>query len=168
VTLEGGVSCGPRAYLRPGTVMRAGSKAGTHVEIKNSTVGPNSKVPHLSSLGDTTLGEDVNIGAGTITCNYDGFAKNPTTIGDRAFVGSSTMFVAPVSVGEDAVTGAGSVITKDVPAGALGIERTAQTIEKGWTRKHRARRNGKTGSGETVMKERETNETNQHEEEASQ
>jgi bifunctional UDP-N-acetylglucosamine pyrophosphorylase/glucosamine-1-phosphate N-acetyltransferase len=168
VTLEDGVSCGPRAYLRPGTVMKAGSKAGTHVEIKNSTVGPNSKVPHLSYLGDTTLGKDVNIGAGTITCNYDGFAKNPTTIGDHAFIGSSTMFVAPVSVGEDAATGAGSVITKDVPAGALGIERTAQTIEKGWTRKHRASRDEKAGSGETVIKEHETSETNQHEEEASQ
>jgi bifunctional UDP-N-acetylglucosamine pyrophosphorylase/glucosamine-1-phosphate N-acetyltransferase len=152
--LEDGVSCGPRAYLRPGTVMKAGSKAGTHVEIKNSTVGPGSKVPHLSYLGDATLGKDVNIGAGTITCNYDGFTKSPTHIGDRAFVGSSTMFVAPVSLGADAVTGAGSVITKDVPDGALGIERTRQTVKEGWTFKH-TRKNRK-------------DKTHRHEEEASQ
>jgi bifunctional UDP-N-acetylglucosamine pyrophosphorylase/glucosamine-1-phosphate N-acetyltransferase len=138
--LEDGVSCGPRAYLRPGTVMRAGSKAGTHVEIKNSTVGPNSKVPHLSYLGDATLGEDVNVGAGTITCNYDGFAKNPTTIGDRAFIGSDTMLVAPVALGADAVTGAGSVITEDVPDGALAVERARQTVIRDWARKHREQR----------------------------
>ncbi|MDR1083056.1 MAG: bifunctional UDP-N-acetylglucosamine diphosphorylase/glucosamine-1-phosphate N-acetyltransferase GlmU [Coriobacteriales bacterium] len=134
--LEDGVSCGPRAYLRPGTVMKAGSKAGTHVEIKNSTVGPGSKVPHLSYLGDTQLGEDVNIGAGAITCNYDGFSKNQTTIGDRSFIGSDTMLVAPVTVGSDTVTGAGSVITDDVPDGALAVERTRQHIVKGWAREH--------------------------------
>jgi bifunctional UDP-N-acetylglucosamine pyrophosphorylase/glucosamine-1-phosphate N-acetyltransferase len=152
--LEDGVNCGPRAYLRPGTVMKAGSKAGTHVEIKNSTVGPGSKVPHLSYLGDATLGKDVNIGAGTITCNYDGFSKSPTRIGDRAFVGSSTMFVAPVSLGADAMTGAGSVITKDIPDGALGIERTKQTVKEGWVFKH----SKKNGNGKA----------RHHEEEASQ
>jgi bifunctional UDP-N-acetylglucosamine pyrophosphorylase/glucosamine-1-phosphate N-acetyltransferase len=136
VVLEDGVSCGPRAYLRPGTVMRTGSKAGTHVEIKNSIIGPNSKVPHLSYLGDALLGEDVNIGAGTITCNYDGAEKNPTMIGDRAFIGSDTMFVAPVTVGTDTVTGAGSVITADVPDGALALERTKQHIVRDWTRTH--------------------------------
>jgi bifunctional UDP-N-acetylglucosamine pyrophosphorylase/glucosamine-1-phosphate N-acetyltransferase len=154
VVLEDGVSCGPRAYLRPGTVMKVGSKAGTHVEIKNSTVGPGSKVPHLSYLGDATLGEDVNIGAGSITCNYDGFAKNSTRIGDRAFVGSSTMFVAPVSLGADAMTGAGSVITKDVPDGALGIERTRQTIKEGWAFKH--------------TKKKRKDKTHRHEEDTSQ
>jgi bifunctional UDP-N-acetylglucosamine pyrophosphorylase/glucosamine-1-phosphate N-acetyltransferase len=118
--------------------MKAGSKAGTHVEIKNSTIGEGSKVPHLSYLGDATLGVDVNVGAGSITCNYDGSVKNPTTIGDRAFIGSDTMLVAPVSLGADTVTGAGSVITKDVPDGALAIERTEQSIKKGWTRKHRS------------------------------
>jgi bifunctional UDP-N-acetylglucosamine pyrophosphorylase/glucosamine-1-phosphate N-acetyltransferase len=135
-TLDCGVSCGPRAYLRPGTVMMAGSKAGTHVEIKNSTVGPGSKVPHLSYMGDATLGADVNVGAGSITCNYDGFAKHPTIIGDRVFVGSDTMFVAPVRIGSDAVTGAGSVITRDVPANALAIERTDQRVVEDWSKRH--------------------------------
>ena len=137
VTLEDAVNCGPRAYLRPGTVMKAGSKAGTHVEIKKSVVGEGSKVPHLTYLGDATLGVDVNIGAGTITCNYDGARKNPTTIGDRAFVGSDTMFVAPVSIGADTVTGAGSVITSDVPDGALAIGRAKQVVAESWTSKHR-------------------------------
>jgi bifunctional UDP-N-acetylglucosamine pyrophosphorylase/glucosamine-1-phosphate N-acetyltransferase len=139
VVLEEGVSCGPRAYLRPGTVMKAGSKAGTHVEIKNSTVGPGSKVPHLSYLGDALLGEGVNMGAGSITCNYDGFEKNRTVIGDRAFIGSDTMLVAPVTVGPDTVTGAGSVITSDVPGGALAIERSRQQVVKGWVHKHARR-----------------------------
>jgi len=130
--LEDNVACGPRAYLRPGTVMKAGSKAGTHVEIKNSTVGSNSKVPHLSYIGDATLGSDVNIGAGTITCNYDGISKNPTTIGDRAFIGSATMLIAPVTVGADAVTGAGSAIAKDVPESALALERNKQTTIENW------------------------------------
>ena len=136
-TLEDGVSCGPRAYLRPGTVMKAGSKAGTHVEIKNSTVGEGSKVPHLTYLGDTTLGTGVNIGAGCITCNYDGVNKNPTVIGDRTFVGSDTMMVAPVNLGADVTVGAGSVITKDVPDGALAIERSEQVNVLGWTMRHR-------------------------------
>ncbi|MDR1184264.1 MAG: bifunctional UDP-N-acetylglucosamine diphosphorylase/glucosamine-1-phosphate N-acetyltransferase GlmU [Coriobacteriales bacterium] len=136
-TLEDGVTCGPRAYLRPGTVMKVGSKAGTHVEIKNSTVGPDSKVPHLSYLGDATLGEGVNIGAGSITCNSDGAAKHPTVIGDRAFIGSDTMLVAPVTVGADTVTGAGSVITANVPDGALALERTRQVVVDDWTRTHK-------------------------------
>ncbi|MCL1846447.1 MAG: bifunctional UDP-N-acetylglucosamine diphosphorylase/glucosamine-1-phosphate N-acetyltransferase GlmU [Coriobacteriia bacterium] len=135
--LEAEVACGPRAYLRPGTVMKAGSKAGTHVEIKNSTIGEGSKVPHLSYMGDAMLGVGVNIGAGSITCNYDGANKHPTVIGDRAFVGSDTMMVAPVTVGSDTVIGAGSVITKPVPDGALALERTEQKIIEGWTVKHR-------------------------------
>jgi len=134
--LEDGVRCGPRAYLRAGTVMQEGSKAGTHVEIKNSVVGPGSKVPHLSYLGDATLGAGVNVGAGSITCNYDGASKNPTIIGDGAFIGSDTMFVAPVHVGAHAVTGAGSVITKDVPEGALALERTSQRVIDGWAERH--------------------------------
>lgn len=132
VKLEDRVSVGPRAYLRPGTLMHEGSRAGTHVEIKNSEIGVNSKVPHLSYIGDATLGEEVNIGAGSITCNYDGENKHPTEIGSRSFVGSDTMFVAPVKVGEDAVTGAGSVITKDIPNGALGITRPEQKNIEGW------------------------------------
>jgi bifunctional UDP-N-acetylglucosamine pyrophosphorylase/glucosamine-1-phosphate N-acetyltransferase len=131
--LEDDVSCGPRAYLRPGTVMKRGSKAGTHVEIKNSTIGEGSKVPHLSYFGDATLGEAVNIGAGSITCNYNGSSKSATIIGDRAFIGSDTMLVAPVEIGSDVTTGAGSVITKNVPDGALAVERGDQTMIEGWT-----------------------------------
>ncbi len=132
VVVGNNVSCGPRAYLRAGTVLRDGSKAGVHVEIKNSTIGENSKVPHLSYIGDCTMGADVNIGAGTITCNYDGKHKHPTTVGDGAFVGSDTMLVAPVNVGAGCTTGAGSVITHDVPDGALAIERAEQRTVEGW------------------------------------
>jgi len=147
--LSDDVNIGPRAYLRPGTVMKRASKAGTHVEIKNSTIGEGSKVPHLSYIGDATLGDDVNIGAGTITCNYDGYDKHNTIIGDRAFIGSDTMLVAPVKVGSDTVTGAGSTITRDVPDGALGIERAEQKIVRDWVFKRRREReegrNGKDG-----------------------
>jgi bifunctional UDP-N-acetylglucosamine pyrophosphorylase/glucosamine-1-phosphate N-acetyltransferase len=136
-TLADGVSVGPRAYLRAGTVMGSGSKAGTHVEIKNSTIGAGSKVPHLSYLGDAVLGEEVNIGAGAITCNYNGTEKLPTHIGDRSFIGSDTMLVAPVTLGADVVTGAGSVITKDVPNGALALERTEQAVVKDWARRRK-------------------------------
>jgi bifunctional UDP-N-acetylglucosamine pyrophosphorylase/glucosamine-1-phosphate N-acetyltransferase len=130
--LDEGVTAGPRAYLRPGTHMCAGSKAGTHVEIKNSTIGAGSKVPHLSYIGDTTMGAEVNVGAGSITCNYDGVNKNATHIGDGAFIGSDTMMVAPVSIGEHAVTGASSCITKDVPAHALALERSQQICIEGY------------------------------------
>ncbi len=125
---EVGARCnvGPFAYLRPGTVLAAESKAGTFVEMKNTQVGARSKVPHLSYMGDATIGEDANIGAGSITCNWDGVDKHPTTIGDRAFIGSDTMLVAPVEVGDDAYTGAGSTITGDVPPGSLAIERSQQ------------------------------------------
>jgi bifunctional UDP-N-acetylglucosamine pyrophosphorylase/glucosamine-1-phosphate N-acetyltransferase len=119
-------SVGPFAYLRPGTILREGSKAGAFVEIKNSEIGPGSKVPHLSYIGDTEIGEGTNIGAGTITANYDGTSKHRTTIGSGAFVGVDTMLVAPVEVGDEGYTGAGSVITKDVPPGALGIARERQ------------------------------------------
>ena len=137
--LENDIDCGPRAYLRPGTHMLDGSKAGTHVEIKKSTIGRGSKVPHLSYIGDTTMGEGVNIGAGSITCNYDGKNKNATVIGDRTFIGSDTMMVAPVRIGSDAITGAGGTITKDVPDGALALERTEQRIVEGYTERRRAR-----------------------------
>lgn len=130
--LEAGVTCGPRAYLRPGTHMLDGSKAGTHVEIKKSTIGKGSKVPHLSYIGDATIGEGVNIGAGSITCNYDGVRKHPTTIGDGVFVGSDTMMVAPVNIGAGAVVGAGSVITVDVPAESLAVARSREKIIDGW------------------------------------
>ena len=135
-TMESAVTCGPRAYLRPGTRLCEGSKAGTHVEIKKSTIGPGSKVPHLSYIGDATLGRDVNIGAGSITCNYDGEKKWPTTIGDNCFVGSDVMMVAPVTLGDNSLIGAGSVITKDVSAGALGLGRARQTEIEHWNERN--------------------------------
>ncbi len=130
---------GPFAYLRPGAVLEDGSKVGTYVEVKGSTVGAGSKVPHLSYVGDTTIGKNTNIGAGTITVNYDGYAKHKTTIGDRVRIGSDTMLVAPVSIGDDAVTGAGSVITHDVPDGALGVSRDPQRNIDGYAEKRRKR-----------------------------
>lgn len=128
---------GPVAYLRPGTVLEARAKAGTSVEIKNSTIGEGSKVPHLSYVGDATIGSEVNLGAGTITCNYDGINKHPTVIEDGVFVGSDTMLVAPVRIGKGAVTGAGSVITRDVPPGALAVERADQVHVEGWSERRR-------------------------------
>jgi bifunctional UDP-N-acetylglucosamine pyrophosphorylase/glucosamine-1-phosphate N-acetyltransferase len=133
------VSVGPFAYLRPGTVLREGSKAGTFVEIKNSDVGAGSKVPHLSYVGDTDIGEETNVGAGTITANYDGYRKHRTTIGSRVKVGVDTAFVAPVSVGDDAYTGAGSVIGKDVPPGALGVARSRQSNIEGYSERRKER-----------------------------
>lgn len=117
---------GPFAHLRPGTVVGEGAKVGNFVEMKNSTLGKRSKAPHLSYLGDAQIGEDVNIGAGTITCNYDGRQKHKTIVEDRVFVGSDTQLVAPVRVMEGAVIGAGSTITRDVPPGALAIARGKQ------------------------------------------
>lgn len=137
--IDDGATAGPRAYLRPGAHLCEGSKAGTHVEIKKSTVGKGSKVPHLSYIGDTLIGEGVNIGAGSITCNYDGAKKHSTVIGDGAFIGSDTMMVAPVSIGAGAIVGAGSVITEDVQADSLGIARAEQHEVKGWAEKKRAR-----------------------------
>lgn len=138
-TMEQGVTCGPRAYLRPGTYLCEHAKAGTHVEIKKSTIGPGSKVPHLSYIGDATLGSNVNIGAGSITCNYDGEKKWPTTIGDNCFVGSDVMMVAPVNLGENSLIGAGSVITKDVSAGALGLGRARQTEIEHWNERKKSK-----------------------------
>ena len=117
---------GPYASLRPGTVLKSGSKAGSFVETKNTTLGPGAKAPHLSYLGDATVGARANVGAWTITCNYDGYEKHQTEIGNDAFIGSDTMIVAPVRIGDRAITGAGSVITSDVPDGALAIERNEQ------------------------------------------
>ena len=119
---------GPFSRLRPGCRLGPDSKAGSFVEMKKTIVGRGSKVPHLSYMGDTEIGEDANVGAGSITCNYDGENKYQTRIGDRAFIGSDTMMVAPVNIGDDAVTGAGSVISEDVPDGSLAIERTKQKI----------------------------------------
>ncbi|KAA3637171.1 MAG: UDP-N-acetylglucosamine diphosphorylase/glucosamine-1-phosphate N-acetyltransferase [Armatimonadetes bacterium] len=130
---------GPYSYLRPGTVLEEGTKAGAYVEIKASVIGRNSKVPHLSYIGDAEVGEDSNVGAATVTVNYDGYNKHKTKIGDRVRIGSDTMLVAPVTIGDDAYTGAGSVITQDVPDGALGVERSDQRNIEGYAEKHRKR-----------------------------
>jgi len=130
---------GPFTFLRPGTVLDAGAKAGAYVEMKNAHIGAGSKVPHLSYVGDAEVGRDSNLGAATVTVNYDGYTKHRTVVGDRVRIGSDTMLVAPVSVGDDAYTGAGSVITKDVPPGALAVERTEQRIVEGYAARRRAR-----------------------------
>jgi bifunctional UDP-N-acetylglucosamine pyrophosphorylase / glucosamine-1-phosphate N-acetyltransferase len=144
------VNVGPFASLRPGADLAEGSKAGTYVEIKNSRVGKGSKVPHLSYVGDADVGSGVNVGAGTVTVNYDGWDKHRTVIGDDVKIGSDTMLVAPVTVGEGAMTGAGSVITKDVPPGALGIERSEQRNVEGFRERqeirHRSRRRRPSGA----------------------
>jgi bifunctional UDP-N-acetylglucosamine pyrophosphorylase/glucosamine-1-phosphate N-acetyltransferase len=126
------VSVGPFAYLRPGALLREGSKVGTFVEVKNSDVGAGAKIPHLSYIGDADVGRDTNLGAGTITANYDGAAKHRTTIGDRVRGGVDTSFVAPVRVGDDAYTAAGSIVTEDVPAGALAVARARQRNVEGY------------------------------------
>ena len=131
---DGAVHIGPFARLRPGTVLADGVHVGNFVEIKNAQLGIGSKANHLSYLGDATIGSKVNIGAGTITCNYDGVNKSRTTIGDGAFIGSNAALVAPVSVGSNATIGAGSVITKDAPDGELTIGRGRQETLKGWHR----------------------------------
>lgn len=131
---------GPYASVRPGTVMGADSKAGTFVELKASRLGRGAKVPHLAYMGDATIGAEANIGAGSITCNYDGVRKHPTHIGDHAFIGSDTMLVAPVRIGRRAVTGAGSTITRDVPAGALAVERSEQRVVQRYAQRRKGRR----------------------------
>jgi bifunctional UDP-N-acetylglucosamine pyrophosphorylase/glucosamine-1-phosphate N-acetyltransferase len=131
--LEDGASVGPFGYLRPGAVLRAGSKVGTFVEVKNSDIGAGTKVPHLSYIGDADVGEGTNLGAATITANYDGRAKHRTTVGKGVRTGVDTTLVAPVSVGDGAYTGAGSVIVDDVPPGALGMARERQRNIEGWT-----------------------------------
>ncbi len=126
---------GPFAYLRPQAVLHEGVKVGDFVEIKKSIIGAGSKVPHLSYIGDAELGKGVNVGAGTITCNYDGKNKWPTILEDGAFIGSNTNLVAPVKIGANAITGAGSTITHDVPAQALGLERATQKNLENWSKR---------------------------------
>ena len=133
-----GADVGPYTYLRPGTVLGAKAKAGAYVEIKNSKVGDGSKVPHLSYVGDATIGERTNIGAATVFVNYDGVAKHHSTIGDDVRVGSDCMIVAPVTIGDGAYTAAGSVITQDVPPGALAVARGQQRNVLGWVARRRA------------------------------
>jgi bifunctional UDP-N-acetylglucosamine pyrophosphorylase/glucosamine-1-phosphate N-acetyltransferase len=132
-----GASVGPFAYLRPNTILEAGGKIGTFVETKNSTIGAGSKVPHLSYIGDTTVGVASNVGAGTITANYDGVNKNKTIVGSHVRTGSHNVFVAPVRIGDGAYTGAGTVVRKNVPAGALAINVAPQRNLEGWVATNR-------------------------------
>ncbi|MDF1479412.1 bifunctional UDP-N-acetylglucosamine diphosphorylase/glucosamine-1-phosphate N-acetyltransferase GlmU [Leifsonia sp. H3M29-4] len=131
-------SVGPWSYLRPGTYLGEGGKIGTFVETKNSTIGAGSKVPHLSYIGDTEVGDGANIGAGTITANYDGVNKHRTIVGSHVRTGSHNVFVAPVTIGDGAYTGAGTVVRKDVPAGSLAINVAPQRNMSGWVRANRA------------------------------
>ncbi len=133
-----GAQVGPFSFLRPGTVLGVGAKVGAYVEVKKSTIGEGSKVPHLSYVGDATIGRDTNIGAATIFANYDGVAKHPTVVGDAVRIGSDTILVAPVRVGDGAYTAAGSVITEDVPPGAIGVGRGRQRNVEGWVAAKRA------------------------------
>jgi bifunctional UDP-N-acetylglucosamine pyrophosphorylase/glucosamine-1-phosphate N-acetyltransferase len=130
-------SVGPYAYLRPGARLARKAKAGTYVEIKNSVVGEGSKVPHLTYVGDADIGEGSNIGAGCVFVNYDGVNKSRSTVGDHVKIGSDNMLVAPISVGDGAYTAAGSVITKDVPPGAMAVARGQQRNVEGWVERKR-------------------------------
>ena len=135
VRIDKNVNVGPFARLRPGTVLKSGSRVGNFVEIKKSTIGKNSKVNHLSYIGDSNLGNKVNIGAGTITCNYDGVKKNKTNIKDKVFIGSNTSLVAPITINENSIIGAGSVITKNVKKKSLALTRSSQIEIKNYRRK---------------------------------
>jgi bifunctional UDP-N-acetylglucosamine pyrophosphorylase/glucosamine-1-phosphate N-acetyltransferase len=138
-----GVTIGPFAHLRMGAVIAADARIGNFVEIKKSTIGPGAKAQHLTYLGDATVGARANIGAGTITCNYDGVNKHPTTIEDEVFIGSGNMLVAPVRIGKGAYTAAGSTITEDVPPESLAISRGRQVNKEGWARELKRRRGQK-------------------------
>ena len=142
-TISDGAQIGPFAHLRPGSEIGENAHVGNFVETKKARLGKGAKANHLTYLGDAEIGEGANIGAGTITCNYDGVSKHKTTIGKGAFVGSDSTLVAPVTVGDGAYIGAGSCITKDVPADALAVSRTKQTNIEGWAAARRAKRQSK-------------------------
>jgi bifunctional UDP-N-acetylglucosamine pyrophosphorylase/glucosamine-1-phosphate N-acetyltransferase len=135
--VDGECRVGPFSHLRPGSHMKAGSHVGNFVELKKTSLGEGSKANHLAYLGDSAIGAGVNIGAGTITCNYDGEKKHPTVIGDGAFIGSDSQLIAPVRIGAGAYVAAGSTVTDDVPPGALGIARERQRNILDWARRHR-------------------------------
>ena len=135
VKIDNNVKIGPYARIRPGVIIKSGSKIGNFVEVKKSKIGKNSKVNHLSYIGDTSIGKNVNIGAGTITCNYDGVKKNKTIIKDKVFVGSNSSLVAPVTINENSIVGAGSVVTKNVLKNSLALERNEQVEIKNYKKK---------------------------------
>lgn len=142
-TIDAQASLGPFARLRPGANIETGARIGNFVEVKKAQVGAGAKVNHLSYIGDAEIGDNANIGAGVITCNYDGFSKHKTVVGERAFIGSNSALVAPVNIGDDAYVGSGSVITKDVSAGDLAVARGRQAAIKGWAMRFRAAHSSK-------------------------
>ena len=135
VKIENNVRVGPYARIRPGAILKSGSRIGNFVEVKKSTIGQKSKVNHLSYIGDSMLGKDVNVGAGTITCNYDGVKKNKTNIRDKVFIGSNSSLVAPVTINENSIIGAGSVITRNVRKKSLALTRSSQVEINNYKRK---------------------------------
>ena len=140
-TLEDNITTGPFCHIRPNCVIKNGVKIGDFVEVKNSVIGENTHASHLTYIGDSDVGQDVNFGCGTVTVNYDGVKKSRCNIGDRAFIGCNTNLVAPINIGEDAFTAAGSTLTKDVPPGALVISRAReQKIIDGWVERHRGKK----------------------------
>jgi bifunctional UDP-N-acetylglucosamine pyrophosphorylase/glucosamine-1-phosphate N-acetyltransferase len=139
-TIEAGARLGPFAHVRPDSVVGEGAHVGNFVELKKTSMGPGAKANHLAYLGDATVGRDVNVGAGTITCNYDGVRKHQTVIEDGAFIGSDSQLVAPVRVGAGAYVAAGSTIVEDVPAGALAIARGRQVNKADWAKTKRTNR----------------------------
>ena len=139
-TIGAGARIGPFARIRPGTILAERTKVGNFVELKKSTVAAGAKVNHLSYVGDAEIGANANIGAGTITCNYDGYGKYKTVIGEGAFIGSNSALVAPVTIGDRAIIGAGSVSTEDVEADALAVERSEQRGLAGWAKRFRERK----------------------------
>ena len=151
-----GASVGPFTYLRPGAVLGAGAKAGAYVEIKNSTIGDGAKVPHLSYVGDAEVGAGSNIGAATVFVNYDGVEKHRTVVGEQVRIGSDSMLVAPVTIGDGAYTAAGSVITEDVPPGAMAVGRAKQRNVEGWVERKRP----ESASADAARKAQQQNSTN--------
>ena len=135
VKIDNNVKIGPYARIRPGVIIESGSRIGNFVEVKRSIIGKNSKLNHLSYIGDANIGKNVNIGAGTITCNYDGVKKNKTKIKDKVFIGSNSSLVAPITINESSIVGAGSVITKNVKKESLVLTRSKQTETKNYKRK---------------------------------
>jgi len=135
--IENKVDIGPYARIRPGTILKEGSRVGNFVEVKKSTIGKKSKVNHLSYIGDSEIGESVNIGAGTITCNYDGVKKNKTKIKNNVFIGSNSSLVAPITINEDSIIGAGSVITNNVKKKSLALSRGAQVEIQNYKKKYK-------------------------------
>ena len=149
-TVASGASVGPYARLRPGAELGAGAKVGNFVEVKKSQLGEGAKVSHLTYIGDASIGANANIGAGTITCNYDGYDKHRTVVGEGAFIGSNTCLVAPVSVGDGAFTGTGTVVTDDIEADALALARTPMTTKSGWAARFRAAKEARKAKKESL------------------